>query len=263
MSRTCPSTAVPSAAPSTRSGWGGARPARQRAPFRAAGGGAVSARAGAGLAPGRCPSPSPRPWATPPARCPPATPSSTGCSAAGSCPGRSRCSAASRASASPRCCSRRWPRAAGGRRASTSPPRSRRARWRCGPSGSARAPTACGSWPRRRCPTSSPTSTPCARRARGRLHPDRPRPGRRWRRRPGSVGQVAGAPTAWCAEAKDRHGGGARRPRHQGRRLAGPRVLEHLVDTVLAFEGERHHALRLLRGQAPLRLHRRAGACSR
>lgn len=29
--------------------------------------------------------------------------------------------------------------------------------------------------------------------------------------------------------------------------LAGPRVLEHLVDTVLAFEGERHHALRLLR----------------
>ena len=29
--------------------------------------------------------------------------------------------------------------------------------------------------------------------------------------------------------------------------LAGPRALEHLVDTVLAFEGERHHALRLLR----------------
>jgi DNA repair protein RadA/Sms len=29
--------------------------------------------------------------------------------------------------------------------------------------------------------------------------------------------------------------------------LAGPRVLEHLVDTVLTFEGERHHALRLLR----------------
>lgn len=30
--------------------------------------------------------------------------------------------------------------------------------------------------------------------------------------------------------------------------LAGPRVLEHLVDTVLSFDGERHHALRLLRG---------------
>jgi DNA repair protein RadA/Sms len=29
--------------------------------------------------------------------------------------------------------------------------------------------------------------------------------------------------------------------------LAGPRVLEHVVDTVLYFEGERHHALRLLR----------------
>ena len=29
--------------------------------------------------------------------------------------------------------------------------------------------------------------------------------------------------------------------------LAGPRVLEHLVDTVLYFEGERHHAYRLLR----------------
>lgn len=29
--------------------------------------------------------------------------------------------------------------------------------------------------------------------------------------------------------------------------IAGPRVLEHLVDTVLAFEGDRHHALRLLR----------------
>ncbi len=29
--------------------------------------------------------------------------------------------------------------------------------------------------------------------------------------------------------------------------LAGPRALEHLVDTVVAFEGDRHHALRLLR----------------
>lgn len=28
--------------------------------------------------------------------------------------------------------------------------------------------------------------------------------------------------------------------------LAGPRALEHIVDTVLSFEGERHHALRLL-----------------
>ena len=29
--------------------------------------------------------------------------------------------------------------------------------------------------------------------------------------------------------------------------IAGPRALEHLVDTVLSFEGERHHSLRLLR----------------
>jgi DNA repair protein RadA/Sms len=29
--------------------------------------------------------------------------------------------------------------------------------------------------------------------------------------------------------------------------IAGPRVLEHLVDTVISFEGDRHHALRTLR----------------
>jgi DNA repair protein RadA/Sms len=29
--------------------------------------------------------------------------------------------------------------------------------------------------------------------------------------------------------------------------LAGPKALEHVVDTVLAFEGDKHHALRLLR----------------
>jgi DNA repair protein RadA/Sms len=29
--------------------------------------------------------------------------------------------------------------------------------------------------------------------------------------------------------------------------LAGPRVLEHVVDTVLSFDGERHHALRMVR----------------
>lgn len=29
--------------------------------------------------------------------------------------------------------------------------------------------------------------------------------------------------------------------------LAGPRLLEHIVDTVLTFDGDRHHALRLLR----------------
>src|SRR5205823_9339645 len=29
--------------------------------------------------------------------------------------------------------------------------------------------------------------------------------------------------------------------------LAGPRALEHVVDTVLSFEGDRHHGLRMLR----------------
>jgi len=31
--------------------------------------------------------------------------------------------------------------------------------------------------------------------------------------------------------------------------LAGPRALEHVVDTVLCFDGDRHHALRLLRAE--------------
>ena len=65
---------------------------------------------------------------------------------------------------------------------------------------------------------------------------------------PGSVGQVRGCAQRLVVEAKDRNvaivlvghvtkDGG----------LAGPRVLEHVVDTVLQFEGDRHHALRLLR----------------
>lgn len=65
---------------------------------------------------------------------------------------------------------------------------------------------------------------------------------------PGSVVQVRGCAHRLVQEAKSRdlptilvghvtkEGG-----------LAGPRVLEHVVDTVLSFEGDRHHALRLLR----------------
>jgi DNA repair protein RadA/Sms len=64
----------------------------------------------------------------------------------------------------------------------------------------------------------------------------------------GSLAQVRGCAHLLVAEAKRRgltivvvghvtkEGG-----------LAGPKVLEHVVDTVLSFEGERHHALRLLR----------------
>jgi DNA repair protein RadA/Sms len=65
---------------------------------------------------------------------------------------------------------------------------------------------------------------------------------------PGSVSQVRGCAHRLVQEAKARgipvvivghvtKDGG----------LAGPRVLEHVVDTVLAFEGDRHHALRMLR----------------
>lgn len=65
---------------------------------------------------------------------------------------------------------------------------------------------------------------------------------------PGSVVQVRGCAQRLVAEAKRRdipvvlvgH------VTKEGS-LAGPRVLEHTVDTVLAFEGERHHALRLVR----------------
>ena len=73
---------------------------------------------------------------------------------------RSPCSAASRGSASPRCCSRRWPgwprRASA---ASTSPPRSRPSRCGCAPSGSARCRRTCGSCPTPRSRTCSTTST--------------------------------------------------------------------------------------------------------
>jgi DNA repair protein RadA/Sms len=65
---------------------------------------------------------------------------------------------------------------------------------------------------------------------------------------PGSVGQVRECAAALVRLAKERNltvllvghvtKDGA---------LAGPRVLEHLVDTVLSFEGDRHHGLRLLR----------------
>ena len=65
----------------------------------------------------------------------------------------------------------------------------------------------------------------------------------------GSVAQVRECAHRLVRASKERAMSvGARRPRHQGRRRSpGPRVLEHLVDTVLSFEGERHHALRLLR----------------
>lgn len=65
---------------------------------------------------------------------------------------------------------------------------------------------------------------------------------------PGSIAQVRGCAHRLVAGAKS--GGPATvlvgHVTKEGA-IAGPRQLEHLVDTVLSFEGDRHHALRLLR----------------
>jgi DNA repair protein RadA/Sms len=65
---------------------------------------------------------------------------------------------------------------------------------------------------------------------------------------PGSVAQVRECAQQLVGEAK-RRGVSIVMVGHVTKdgALAGPRVLEHVVDTVLSFEGERHHALRLLR----------------
>lgn len=65
---------------------------------------------------------------------------------------------------------------------------------------------------------------------------------------PGSVGQVRHCAHRLVVEAKAR-GLATVLVGHVTKEgnLAGPRVLEHVVDTVLEFEGDRHHELRLLR----------------
>ena len=65
---------------------------------------------------------------------------------------------------------------------------------------------------------------------------------------PGSVAQVRACAHRFVALAKE-HGLPVVLVGHVTKEggLAGPRVLEHVEDTVLSFEGDRHHALRLLR----------------
>jgi len=65
---------------------------------------------------------------------------------------------------------------------------------------------------------------------------------------PGSVAQVRECASRLVAFAK-RHGTAVLLVGHVTKEgtLAGPRVLEHVVDTVLEFDGDRHHGLRLLR----------------
>lgn len=66
---------------------------------------------------------------------------------------------------------------------------------------------------------------------------------------PGSVSQVRASTTVLMNMAKSR-GITVFIVGHVTKEgaLAGPRVLEHMVDTVLYFEGERHHTYRILRG---------------
>jgi DNA repair protein RadA/Sms len=67
---------------------------------------------------------------------------------------------------------------------------------------------------------------------------------------PGSVGQVRESAHRLVQEAKARAVATVLVGHvTKDGSLAGPRVLEHLVDTVLSFEGDRHHALRLLRAR--------------
>jgi DNA repair protein RadA/Sms len=65
---------------------------------------------------------------------------------------------------------------------------------------------------------------------------------------PGSVGQVREAATQLLFAAKG-HDVPTVLVGHVTKdgSLAGPKVLEHVVDTVLSFEGERHHAHRIVR----------------
>src|SRR5690606_721522 len=66
---------------------------------------------------------------------------------------------------------------------------------------------------------------------------------------PGGVTQVRAVTTALAALAKER-GLPVVLVGHVTKdgAVAGPRVLEHLVDVVLQFEGDRHSSLRMLRG---------------
>ena len=166
-------------------------------------------------------------------------------------PGGWCCSPASPGSASRPCCSR-WPSSGrpARRRAGAGDHRGGVGRARCGCGRSASAPCTSGStWPPRptwrRCSATSTRSSPacwCSTRC-------RPSP------RPASTGcaggvtQVRAVTAALVARGQGaRHRDRPGRARHQGRQVAGPRVLEHLVDVVLQFEGDKHSSLRMVRG---------------
>ena len=64
---------------------------------------------------------------------------------------------------------------------------------------------------------------------------------------PGSVGQIRESAAALTAGQVNRHPPVHGGPHHQRGLFAGPKVLEHMVDVVLQFEGDRNHAYRMLR----------------
>ena len=158
------------------------------------------------------------------------------------------CSAASRASASPRCCCRR-------------PPTSRARSGRCcmrrakSPSIRSRAAAIASASATRRCICSSETCIERILEEIARLKPalviiDSVQTvfSLKFQSAPGSIGQVREAATQFLFAAK-----GQNIPTvlvghvTKDGSLAGPKVLEHVVDTVLYFEGERHHSHRVVR----------------
>ncbi len=196
------------------------------------------------------PDPSPRSASSPRGPSRPASPSSTECSAAASSPVPSCCWPASPASASRRCFSTwhssgRWPAT---RRASSSPARSRPARSACGPSGSARCTSGSTSPPRRISKQYSGIST---RSSPGCWSSTRCRPSRRPAPRASPEVSPRSGPSRrrssrWPRNAESRRCSSGHVTKDGN--VAGPRVLEHLVDVVLQFEGDKHSSLRMVRG---------------
>ena len=138
--------------------------------------------------------------------------------------------------------------AAGRRRAAcSSAPRSRPRRCGCAPNGSARSPPTCSSSPRRRFPhvlAHADAMRPhvlALDSIQAVQDPDLPGG-------PGSVTQVRDGAYRLVQLAKE-HGCATVLIGHVTKdgSLAGPRALEHVVDTVLSFDGDRHHSLRMLR----------------
>jgi DNA repair protein RadA/Sms len=96
------------------------------------------------------------------------------------------------------------------------------------------------------CATSSPRLRQRRRACHHRFDPDHV--GRHGRGAPGSVSQVRAAAHELTTFAK-RKGCSVILVGHVTKegQIAGPRVVEHMVDTVLYFEGERGHQFRILR----------------